>query len=921
MTAYPHRLHPLARLSLFACFALAAAVVTLAAQPPEVEDPKAKPTKKVAVEDEDPKASVKKKVVVDDPEPKTKLPVGGSAPNVKLDELAIAADAAAHPALKAVYARYIVPFDRLTPNAGKASRMRPIPIFWKDATFPKQFGVIELDSNNQDQPTKNVSKSEVRKIDYFEELVIAETDALLKPAGGVDGPTVDDQLVAAEKLALAALRFHDYARENDKRQGKVWDDVRRPLVARVQEIRLLQFRRAVVGKDWARVRVFGNTLLTAYPAEPKIVQEVAEARVAEAEILMRSKSYIDQVRAREALDEVETRFPGTGGESARKIRKELAAEAARLYENAIAQKKVGHLVDARNDLNRAESLDPTIPGLRELKRELGTGSAVLYVGVRNFPERMSPATARLDSELQAVELLFEGLLQEVPDGTGGTRYRPGAAQTLPAIIPGGREFLIRQSPRQPNQEGFDANDVVETVKLLRSRADIWPAAGLPWFDDLPAPVGGGGLRIAFRHGHPDPRSLLTFKLLPAHWLTGQGKKIDDPEFATKPFGTGPYRIHSFPDPGAPGPRELVFADNPAFAGKWKDRVGQPHMREIRFVDLSQVADPVDLFRKGRLHILPDVTPTEMSQILSPGGVAEPGSGKGLIATASTNRRVHILAVNHRREPLQNKDLRKGLSQAIDREGILHELFGPARPEQRRFLAPMSGPFPPDSWATVKGPAGQAIPLLNRGEGQFRLRKYLATPGAILELRLSFASDPQTKSVCERIKTQIESLFQDTADGKKLTIKLDPQTPRDLLRLVESEHLYDLAYLPFDYPDDWYPYGLAAFLDHTAAERDGRNITGFLSPGANPDQDDRILDGELAGVLEHGDFTKDIAPRAARIHNAFNDSVPFIPLWQLDRQMLVYGGLKVFVDDTDEPASPHLLNQTVLFHNVARWRLE
>jgi hypothetical protein len=47
----------------------------------------------------------------------------------------------------------------------------------------------------------------------------------------------------------------------------------------------------------------------------------------------------------------------------------------------------------------------------------------------------------------------------------------------------------------------------------------------------------------------------------------------------------------------------------------------------------------------------------------------------------------------------------------------------------------------------------------------------------------------------------------------------------------------------------------------------------------------------------------------------------VPLWQVDRHMLVNSGLRVFVDDSIEPAPYHVLNPSVLFHNVGRWRLE
>ena len=61
-------------------------------------------------------------------------------------------------------------------------------------------------------------------------------------------------------------------------------------------------------------------------------------------------------------------------------------------------------------------------------------------------------------------------------------------------------------------------------------------------------------------------------------------------------------------------------------------------------------------------------------------------------------------------------------------------------------------------------------------------------------------------------------------------------------------------------------------------------------------------------------------RTKRISDAFNDRVPFIPLWQLDRHMLVSNRVKFYADDA-EPMKPQALNPTTLFGGIARWRLE
>ena len=914
-----------------ASFLLAAGLVAFAGQSPEVEDPKAKTKKKIGVEDEDPKGTVKKKIVVDDPDPPKgpNVPVvpGGNTPDNRLDELDRAAAEAKHPAIKKLLASYTVPFDRLTEKGDSVTRIKPFALLWGKDEFPrnKAFAVTPIDGTGKALDARSAAVADIKKLDPFEVVVLADVDAWLKqkPVGTGPGPedlTGEDQLAAAEKLLAAAFRFHEFAKENGTRKNKSWDDVRKPLNDRLLGVRVQQLQRSVTGQDWQRARQFGTKLMIAYPKDPTVAKEVAIARAAEAELLMKSNSHADRVKARELLDEFESRFPGGGGDQIRNLRKELSSEALRMFERARSLKAANNATEARNELDRAESLDPTIPGLREMKKEIGSGYPVLYVGVRSFPERLSPATAQFDSEKHAVELQFEGLLEEVPDGSGGIRYRTGAALSFPTMIPGGRELLLRQTPRAANgTDGFDAHDVVETIKMLRTRPELPASAGLPWLEGLPTPIGGGSLRIGFQHGHPDPRALLTFKVLPGRYLAEKGKKLDDREFAARPFGTGPFRLHALPEAAGNGPRELVFVDNPAY-GRSKDRASQPHLREIRFVEVGKLLDPFDDFRRGKLHILPDLSPAEMKQALDQGGTVL--GGKGLVVTASTNRRVHILAVNHRRTALQNLDLRKGISLAIDREEVLNELFRVSAPQHRRFTAPMSGPFPPNSWATVKAPGGLPVPLVNRADATVRLKRYLGIPGVKAELDLAYSTgDPQGQAVCEKIKSHVESLFKAAPDGKALTIKLQPLEPRELHRIVFGEHRYDLAYVPYDFPDDWHPLALAATLDAGAAATGGRNFTEYLATGTNAQPEDRDLGSELTTLQDYRDFKGQIEPRARRIHQLFNDRVPFIPLWQLDRHMLVNTGLRVFVDDSLEPSPMQNLNPTILFQNVGRWRLE
>ncbi len=908
---------PVSRAAGLALLVASATLVGVTAQPPkEAEEPKSNPGKNVIFEEEDPKGgTVKKRIVVDDDGLPDRTDPGipvGPPPDARLDELVRAAAATQNSNLKSLLLRHSVPFDLLN-----GSRVKPLTFRKSDLPGDpaKEFRITPLDEAGKPKDIQDYRVGNVRTLEHFEAIVLGRVQALLQDKA--DSATVAEKLVAAEVLIAAALRFHDFARERQIRKGKVWDEFRDPLVAKLRDVRLDVLRSAVAANDPIRVRAASTVLMNAYPKDAEVAREVAGVRIVEAQRLLGTNNHTDHVRAKELLDELENRFPGAGGEAGRKVRLQLRDIAMNAFNRAKEKKGAGDQTTARDELARAAALDPSIEGVRELQRELRVGYPILYVGVRQYPVYMSPATARLDSEKQAVELMFEGLLEEVPgqaqDEHGAVRYRPGAALALPAASPGGRDFLLRTFDRDSaGRLGFDSQDVVGTLKLLRLRADNWAAYPLPWVGGLATPKDTNSVRLSFTLGHPDPRAALTFKILPTRWMAENSKLSDDLVFAERPFGTGPFKFYAAPKAEANNPREMVFVDNPGYS-RWRDRTGLPHLREIRLVDISK-ADPVALFRADKLHVLPDVPTADIDKFQTQGL-----AGKLKVVTAAVNRRVHVLAVNLGRSELQSKALRQGISMAIDREDILHKVFRAGKPPHIHKV--MTGPFPPGMWSNPQGPGG-APPLTNRDLAVDRLKKYLSDPGAGTRIGLAYPrEDAQAKEACELIKSQIESLTKEGGGKPKLTIDLQDVPTRELLVQVQDEHRYDLAYVPFDYPDDWHPFALGAALDPNAWTRGGRNWFKFLVRETNPDADDRRLGQMLNELRAYRNFGGELAPRAVEAGRLFNDCLPFVPLWQLDRHMVVSNSLKVFVDDTATPVSPAVLNPTVLFQGVARWRLD
>lgn len=869
---------------------LAVGLAALSAHPARTEDedpvPK-KPVKKVAVEDDGPTA--------------------GNP--LALPDLARAAAAATHPSLKKFFETFAVAHDRLT-DASRTVRVGPVPLVFGKDKFPSPFGVFDLTDQGPAEAPRAVPLAGVRSLDHFEKLAIDAVDRLLNPSPKVDPADVaplPDRLAAAERVLTQVAFFHESAVEQGKRRGKSWEPIRGELAAKLTEVRLKTVTAAAEANQWAKVKEQVGRYSLRYKADPEVLQKLAAVRLKEAEPLATSDKPTDLDRARDLLTEFDSRFPNAGNPVATKVRTALADKARALMQQAanLAQTDPSQ---ARNLLRTVEGLDPDNPELRKRQQEMRAGFSSLAVGAWRRPERMSPATARYDSEKQAVELLFEGLTDALPDADLGVRFRPVLITGKPAVSPLARDVTLIGNAEWtgPTRGLFDATDIDGTFRLLRAKRELPAAEAVAWLGDPETdPAEPGKVRIKLARGHPDPRQLLTVKMLPAKWFQSNNRAVDDPEFAARPFGTGPFRLVPAARPTTDAAPDVVFAANPFFFRR-PGRQAQPFVKEVRFVDLTRVVDdkpldPVAELKGDRLQIVPDFPTRDFDRYAQLPNVT--------VATAAANRRVHLLAFNLRDPRVQSADLRRGIQHAVDREKILTDVFRGGKPEYQTYHRPLTGPFPVGSWAELKS----ATALSNRDLAAGLFARL--TGSAVLDLTYP-ADDALAKAACEAIAKQVAE-----ASGGKVKLTPDPLPPRDFFKRVEGEQRFTVAYWTHDYRDDWYPLGLASLLDPDAAGPGGRNLFGFGLKQSAPAAADDALAQRLLDATRTRDFDGKLKPLALDIHKRFADSVPFVPLWQLDRHVAVSKKVKIVFDGSAEEVPAKRLDPTLLLQSIGRWRVE
>ncbi len=817
------------------------------------------PAKKTPVEEEEPVKQGQKKPPPVEPD------------SASTSDLLLEAVRANNPDVKEFFRRLAVPHDLFTLNDGRKLKAAPVPYYLgAGSTFVGQLTLKPFDDEWKAGEPIKVQRRDMKSVIHYEENALAEGDSFLNDA--VRNLTPVDRLDAVEKVLASALRFHRPAPDRVAREGAAWKDIETRLQDKLLAVRVDRLQAMSVSGNWEDTFAWGDRLTRIY-GDAKVHQRIAQELAKLIEPSLKQERYELVRRQIRALE----RFPQSAA-AIQPIAAKLRNQASDLLNQAKNEKDRNNAAKANELVNKADQLWPQLEGLRDFRWKLNKDRPTLGVGVRELPEYFSPATAVIDSEKQAVELIFESLV-EAHDSIGGQSYEPALAVELPRLNARGREFRIDRDAHWSTGERVTADDVRGTVQLF-GRAQT-AGHGSLWSDMIEPPSAGRdplAVTLDLRQGYVDPLSLMTFKILPS---SANLDRSSDPKFAKNPVGSGPYQVADAARLQAEQ-GSVVFIASPSYHRTRKPAM--PFIHEIRFY---QTRDAVADFAHGRLHLFLDVSAKQAAELQR--------GENGLIGTVTVqtmrNRRVNFLAVNHRRQPLQNTALRKAIAHSINRSLILQECFrGESKAGGELPHRPLNGPYPPDSWAcdpSVPADPWNAALASKEAEGvRQSLRK--------VRLTLKYPDgDEAVKDACTRIRDQVQS-----ATG--FEIVLVPRTRRELHKDVELEHDYDLAYYSYDYPSEAYCLWPLFNPDSRARERGGSNFLGYHNDGS--------MESWFHRALGHREFAK-VRECTHKIHAEMWAKMPLIPLWQLDTVVAVHKDL-----------TPVRMDPLLIFTDVERWKL-
>lgn len=850
--------------SLILCSSLAliGGLVRATALPPQ-QPARQAPVKEEEEEPGKGKRKAAPKVGDEDFEPQEVRPKGKG-----LTVLAEEAERSRAPQTRQLFTSLVIPFDRVFLTNGRDNEVEPVARFiGSSPDFPDKQVFRRLRRGGQTGISEiTLSKSEVARVEHFEQIALDKVEKFLKDHLPRKITDRGQALLRQEVLQDAAtvlkevLTFHKSARQTGVRnQDGGWGELEERLKQKLLDIQLEQMHTSSAAKDWPGAMDKARQIVELYPERREIQAQLARqlAHLAEQPISER-----DYFTAAQRLERLEQHFPNHSSEFDG-LRRKLEDRANELLREARELARSGKdAEEARKRIREARSIWRRVD-TTELQSKLGE-SQVLYVGVQDLPQQLSPARALTDVEKLALDLLFEGLLQ--------------LSDERPQMTPLGRVFALDRKAYWSDGERLTASDVVRTVDLLKDES--WVGRDHGWGDLV---ANARQTRDAFHvhltlsQGYLTPLELMHFKILPRNL-----NRADNPNFAARPVGSGPYRYL-----GQAG-KYAVFQANPNY-GNRDNRLNLPRIREIRFYVPEK---PFEDFKDDQLHLYLGLSRTQAMELRSQLENASVPKFRVLDTSARPlqYRRVYFLAVNHRHPQLRKLEIRKALSFAIDRLTILETTFGVPRTAQRS----LTGPYLPGSWASDPNMEKQVLFRPGLAKGQAEAAARLSSGSRTFRLKFP-GGDPAVQAACVEIARQVE-----THTNGLLKIVPEERSARQLREDVEQRHDYELAYYCHDYASEAY-WLWPLFDPRGAKEPGGTNYLGYVN--------DSQLESHFQELLSHRDF-QEVQRQAHAIHRAVFDRLPLIPLWHLDAYFAVHHALRI----------PPDLDPLRVFADAAYWEL-
>ncbi len=645
-----------------------------------------------------------------------------------------------------------------------------------------------------------VKRTSIKKIEYFEDLLLDEVDRLI----------LSRDFARAFECCLRV-----------KTRDPSWPG----LDDRVNKVLYTEGRRALIDGDDERGLRLLRELLGRNRDYPDLLEQIVQAYGKRIERAVRMGRY---VLGRRVLHELE----GVVGERA-----SVAALRSRFVSKAtdrVQQAETKDSADRLDALAEALRIWPTLPGVEARYIEAFQAMPTLDVGVIDVASPPGP-WVRSPADDRIVRLLYLPIL--AADNEDARKGKP-AGQLAASVETSdlGRRMVIRLRPGPIWSDGSRPVSIADVARALIEQTDPHsPTYEARWAQLLDRAEVRGEDRIEVRLHHSPLKA---------------GSSLIGPVGAAHAGVDGRIVLSAR--------RRMLVTDGPfGCSGSEDDRLelrtrsdssSDGAIRRIREIRLSRGSTAVTALRRGDVTMIDHVPPDQVAAM----------TGAQEIQIGQYQRPVvHVLAVDGRTPALRNRALRRGLSYAIHRKGLLEEtvLKHPANDVD----TPADGPFARGSFADAADVKPLAFDILLAKMLVAAARKELGARS--IRLKLDYPAIPE----CRAVVPKLAEAFQ--IAGVEIELAEWPESR--LEGELRAGRRFDLAYRVLRCDD---PIGQAGPL--LCPAYDAPPEADPLASAASP----RIL--QLLLQLERAGEWATARGLVAQIDRESRNELPVIPLWQL-----------------------------------------
>ena len=746
-------------------------------------------------------------------------------------------------------------------------KVEPINKFFK---IPAPDDVIlrlrVLDKNFSFKELVTTGPTAIKEVKFFEEILSETVQKFIEGSTSLETNEFSssigyfDRLLLAEEVLEKGLRAHDSAIATEKRTGEGWTNMRKILTTKLLSIRISKIHDYTEKKDWDHA-LFEISKLSSGSPDKESLQKLSSYLV---DVIDGSnQSGLITSKTKELLAVflfLESKiYPSNSDKPLLTLLRKKSDFFYKQSEKWLEKKEPEK---AKEYLLRALELQPDHIGSRQLLEKISPQKETIKVGLTKLPE-LNNENFLGTSEIYASDLIYESLFRKETGINGNTRTYQVLAS--PKIIPSrnGVTFNLTPSSFWSDGKPVTAPEIQASMKKNKSLAWFYSDENIlnNWNNN-----DANSFEVKFKNKILDPFSFFDFKII-------QENNTNN--------GSGPYR---FVNKGIELGREnLVFKAQPFYAFR-KENIGKPIIPEIRFY---KTIDPVDELITGKIDFAADLTFQDIARIKNLNN--NPTINYSQTGPSLPNKRVYFIAVNTSKGILKSPEIRKAIAHSLLRSKILAEVWiGSEKGTAHHALESI---FPKEYSLSN----GVEKPESDWSQDLARILQNQASDNtprqSTLPLSLKFPSgDEKITQAVNLLASQIKSTL-------KIEVSPEPIEPNSYYKKIIEDRDYDLAYAWHDFPDDncsLYPL-LFYYLHTPNTETNNQKLQNLL---------DTAKTTLLASTIP------EMLASKKNMISLFEQELPLIPLWQLDR----YWAWR-------KELNPNFTDSLHLFQNASFWKKE